>query len=336
MAIPEFQCFMLPVLTILSDGKKHSVYDCIKEVTKYFQLSDEEMKQLVPSGTQTIVANRTYWSLTYLKKSLLIQTEKRGVYEITERGRKLLKTNPKKIDKKLLSQYEEYRKFSNKQQVNDVVKQIKNGIDRNKNQAITENNKDITKGKSKSQKENIQVVSNTVEEITPEENIEKRYREINEQLADELLDMIMEKDPYYFERLVMDVLTKMGYGNQKENSAIITPKTNDGGIDGIINQDRLGLDKIYVQAKRWKSKKKVPKKEVQSFAGALAEKKSKSGIFITTSEFSKQAKNVAKNLSIRLINGKELVNLMIEYNVGVQIKYTYELKKIDNDYFEMI
>lgn len=300
MAVPEFQCFMLPVLQLFKDNKTHTTNECMNTAIEYFKLDENDIKLTVPSGKQTLVANRVYWSLTYLKKSLLLEPTKRGEYKITKRGIQLLEKKPKRIDKKLLSQYEEYRIFSNQE----------NGI----------YNANFDKA----------------EEITPEENIDKIYKKINEQLADELLEIIFDKDPYYFERLVMDVLTKMGYGDSADNSNIVTKKSGDEGIDGIINQDKLGLDKIYIQAKRWKDN--VGRPQLQNFVGALSAKKSNKGIFITTSDFTKEANEYAANLShtIILINGKQLTKLMIEYNVGVQINYSYDIKKIDNDYFEML
>lgn len=302
MAVPEFQSFMLPILSLFADNEIHNTNECMNIAINSFSLSEDDIKLTVPSGKQTIVANRVYWSLTYLKKSLLIETIRRGEYKITERGLDLLKTNPDRIDKKLLSNYEEYRLFSNQDN-------------------YFENNN---------------IVEEKNDDITPEENIDNIYKKIIEQLSDELLEIILDKDPYYFERLVMDVLTKMGYGDPNNNSNIVTKKSGDEGIDGIINQDRLGLDKIYVQAKRWNEN--VSRPELQKFVGALSAKKSNKGIFITTSDFTKEAKDYASNLShtIILINGKELTKLMIEYNVGVQINYSYDIKKIDNDYFEMI
>lgn len=302
MGIPEFQSFMLPILSLFADNKIHNTNECMNTAISSFNLSDDDIKLTVPSGKQTIVANRVYWSLTYLKKSLLIYTIRRGEYKITERGLELLKTNPSRIDKKLLSNYEEYRIFSNQENTSE-------------NNMLNEEKND---------------------DITPEESIDNIYKKINEQLSDELLEIILDKDPYYFERLVMDVLTKMGYGDPNNNSNIVTKKSGDEGIDGIINQNRLGLDKIYVQAKRWNGN--VGRPELQKFVGALSEKKSNKGIFITTSDFTKEAKEYASNLShsIILIDGRELTKLMIEYNVGVQINYSYDIKKIDNDFFEMI
>ena len=304
MSVPEFQNFMLPVLNIFKDKKEHTTKECKEVVIKYFNLGEEDIKELVPSGKQTLVENRVYWSLTYLKKSLLLETICRGKYKITERGVNLLKTNPERIDIKLLSQYKEYRIFSNQEEADSNVETIKN----------EENEID-----------------------TPEDSIDKLYQKINNKLAEELLEIILEKDGYYFERLVLDVLIKMGYGNFRDNAKIVTKKSNDGGIDGIINQDKLGLDKIYVQAKRW-TDGIVGRPELQKFVGALSERQATKGIFITTSDFTKEAKEYVEKVSqnIILINGTMLARLMIEYNVGVQVNYTYEIKKIDNDYFEMI
>lgn len=302
MAVPEFQSFMLPVLHLFMDGKIHNTSECIATAINSFNLNEEDIKLMVPSGKQTIVANRVYWALTYLKKSLLLDTIKRGEYRITNRGLELLNTSPDKIDKSVLSRYEEYLAFASHDNTSK-----NNGIEDEK-----------------------------IADITPEENIDKIYKKINEQLADELLEIIFDKDPYYFERLVMDLLTKMGYGDLNNNSNIVTKKSCDEGIDGIINQDRLGLDKIYVQAKRWNTN--ISRPELQKFVGALSAKNSNKGIFITTSDFTKEAREYEKKLShtIILINGKELTKLMIEYNVGTQVTYSYDIKKIDNDYFEII
>lgn len=304
MSVPEFQNFMLPILKLFEDKKEHSTKECKEIVITNFSLNDSDIKELVPSGKQTLVENRVYWSITYLKKSLLLKAVNRGVYCITNRGLDLLKTKPLKIDKKLLSQYKEYRIFSNQENENQIIE--KNSMMEN-------------------------------EIITPEENIDKIYNKINNQLAEELLDVILEKDGYYFERLVVDVFIKMGYGNFRADAKEVTKKSNDGGIDGIINQDKLGLDKIYIQAKRW-TDGLVGRPELQKFVGALSERQANKGIFITTSDFTKDAKDYVEKVSqnIVLINGKTLTKLMIENNVGVQINYTYSIKKIDNDYFEMI
>ena len=302
MAVPEFQSFMLPVLDLFKDDNIHTANECMNKVVEYFNLNEKDTKLMIPSKKQTLVANRVYWALTYLKKSKLLETVKRGEYKITERGKKLLKTSPNRIDKKLLSQYDEYRLFS--KQDND--------------------------------KQNISINEDVNDEVTPEEKMYLIHKKMEDQTAEDLLEIILGKDPYCFERIVMDVLKRMGYGDINEDSSVVTKKSNDGGIDGIINQDRLGLDKIYVQAKRWTTGQ-VGRPEIQKFVGAITGKNATKGIFITTSSFTKEAKEYVLNLpkSIVLIDGKELTKLMIENNVGVQNNYVYEVKRIDNDYFEM-
>lgn len=301
MSIPEFQDFMLPILLIFEDKNIHTISDCINKMISFYNLTQEDVNVLVPSGRQTRLSNRVSWSLTYLKKSLLLDKVGRGKYKITLRGIELLNSKPKKIDRKLLSQFEEFRDFSN-QHINDNMLRFKDKED----------------------------------ELTPEDRIDFIYKSINSQLSEELLEFILEKkDSYYFERLVIDVLTKVGYGVADYN--FVTKKSRDGGIDGIINQDRLGLDKIYVQAKMW-SDVNVSRPELQKFVGALSAKKSNKGIFITLSDFTDDAKDYAldSTYNLVLINGMEFAKLMIEYNIGVQVSYSYEIKKVDRDYFETI
>lgn len=300
MSVPNFQAFMLPILELFKDSKEHTAKECKERVIKEFSLNTDEIMESVPSGRQTVVDNRVYWSLTYLKKALLLKTVTRGQYIITKRGTELLNTNPDRIDKKLLSQYKEYRVFSKQE---DLVGE-----------------------------EETETYINTREE-TPEEVIHEAYEKINRQLADDLLETILSYNGYYFEKLVMDLLTKMGYGNVNTNT--VTKKSNDGGIDGIIYQDKLGLDRICIQAKRW-VKGTVGSEEIQKFSGALLQNNVAKGIFITMSTFTKGAKEAAKQIgNIRLIDGQEFTRLMIEYNVGIQINYTYEIKKLDKDYFDM-
>ncbi len=303
MAIPKFHKFMLPILEFLSSGKECSIGDCVEEVIRRFNISEEESKLRVPSGTQTVVLNRVTWSLTYMKKANLINSEKRGYYIINKNGIDLLKTKPSIIDTNLLSQYPEFLKF-------------KNGTSTEKH---IEKKKDL------------------IEEETPNEIISNICNELNLQLANELLDIILNKSPYYFESLVIDVLTKMGYGDFRSEAGKVTSMTADEGIDGIISQDKLGLENVYIQAKRWKDGNVVGRPELQKFVGALTGKKATKGVFITTSTFSKDAEKYVTELtqySVKLINGKELANYMIEYNIGVQKSFIYEIKKIDYDYFE--
>ncbi len=294
MAVPKFYEFMLPILELFSDDKIHSLEECIQISIEKFGLSSEDLNEMVKGGKQTKVANRINWSITYLKKALLIETIDKRKFKITQRGKELLSTNPKIINSKLLKQYDEFIKF-------------------------------ITP------KENKDIFNEEKEELTPEEEVANICKTLNTELASEILDTILKISPYAFERLVIDLLEAMGYGIGK-----VTKKSNDEGIDGIIDQDKLGLDKIYVQAKRWENVVGRPK--LNEFVGALSVKNSSKGIFITTSDFTEGAIEYINNtkLPIKLINGIELANYMIEYNIGVQNKYSYNIKKIDNDYFESL
>ncbi|MBR1916622.1 MAG: restriction endonuclease [Bacteroidaceae bacterium] len=294
--IPEFQSFMLPFLDYLKDGKEHSLKECVEAMRLHFHLTDEEMAAKLPSGTDTIVRNRTQWSRTYLGKAGLVDTVKRGVYVINKEGLKLLDEKPAMITTKLLnSKYPSFREFSS--------------VGTNKN------------------------VSPAVEEViaaqTPEALIDNSIKKINSQLASELIDMVLMQSPQFFESLVVELLEKMGYG-----SGFKTQYSHDDGIDGVINEDTLGLDVIHIQAKRWKSNNKVGKKELQSFVGAMSGNGGQKGVFITTSSYTKEALDYKPAIKLAKIDGEQLAAYMIKYNIGVSIKKTYEIKRIDMDYFE--
>ncbi len=305
MAIPSFQDFMLPMLELLKDGKPHKMSDVKEKLAEYFNLSEEERKMLLPSGKQEIYKNRIGWARTYLYYARLIERLDRGVYKIAERGLELLKENPSKIDVHYLLKYPEFREFINK------------------------SNKEKPAIEDKSLRE----MSGT---DTPIETIDKAYQLIKEQLAKEILERIMQKSPEFFEKLIIDLLQAMGYGGSLEDAANVTKKTSDEGIDGIIKEDKLGLDVIYIQAKRWSPDTLVGRPEIQKFVGALAGFGAKKGIFVTTSDFTKEAREYIPktDTKIVLINGQMLANLMIEYNVGVYVDVKYEIKKIDSDYFD--
>lgn len=302
MAIPNFQDFMLPLLEILKDGKEYNISDLYDRLAEYFKLNEEEKRILLPSGKQALYKNRIGWAKTYLLKAGLIERTKRGVVRITDRGLEALKQDPKRIDTDYLLQYPEFKEF------------------------LKRNKKSETGDKEKLEKE----------EYTPFETLDKAYQIIKNQLAQELIDRILQKPPSFFEKLIIDLLLAMGYGGSIDDAGTVTGKTSDEGIDGIIKEDKLGLDVIYIQAKRWGSKNLVGRPEIQKFVGALAGFGAKKGIFITTSDFTKEAREYApKNeTKIVLINGEMLANLMIDYNVGVFVDTTYEIKKIDNDYFD--
>lgn len=301
MAIPDYQTIMLPLLKFAEDGRVHSKHEAVEYLRNWFKLTEEERKELLPSGKQGLFDNRVAWAQTYMKQAKLIESPKRGFFAITERGKKVLSEKPKKIDVKYLEHFPEFIKFRKRRKM---------------------------KGKEEAKEEIIGLKAN------PEEALETAYQELQESLASELLENIKKCPPGFFERLVVDVLIKMGYGGSQKEAGQAIGHTGDEGIDGIIKEDKLGLDIIYMQAKRWENT--VGRPEIQKFAGALQGQRAKKGIFITTSDFSKEALGYVKNIDskIILIDGHRLAELMIEHNVGVSATASYEIKRIDSDYFE--
>jgi restriction system protein len=302
MTIPSYQDIMLPLLHVLGDaGKELHLKECSQRVADAMGLTDEQRQARLPSGAQTYVHNRTGWAGWYMQQAQLVEKVKRGHLNISKEGQKLLATNPKTIDNKVLAAYPSF--------VEKVLKSAE----------------DSTKG---------EINLTPPSEQTPTEQIEQALQKLNDTLASDLLDLMAKMDPYKFEQLVIDLLFGMGYGGSRAEAALVTQKSNDEGIDGIINEDRLGLDVIYVQAKRWQST--VGRAEVQNFVGALVGKHATKGIFITTSDFHKNATEYAKTVQhkVILIGGKRLAELMIEYNVGVSTVRTIAMKRVDSDYFE--
>jgi restriction system protein len=298
MAIPDYQTIMLPLLRLCSDEKEHNIQNAVDILAKNFHLKEEELNELLPSGQQTIFINRVAWARTYLKHSGLITSPRRGVFTITERGKKLLSSNPARIDNKTLSQYAEFRFF-----------------------------------KSRKKKDDTEEENNTSQTSTPEEQFESAYENLRNELANEILHQLKNCSPALFEKIVIEVLVKMGYGGSLKDAGRAIGKTGDEGIDGIIKEDKLGLDIIYVQAKRWESN--VGRPEVQKFAGALQGQRAKKGILITTSNYSKEAVEFVSKIDskIILIDGEQLVDYMIDFNVGVTTMAIFEIKKVDSDYF---
>ena len=292
----------LPILQIVEDGQQHYAKDILEFLGNKFGLTQEEKEIRLKSGTKKY-ANTIHWGIAHLKSARLIDHPGRGILVITERGKHVLSQNPEKIDYRFLRQFPEYLKKST-------------GTD---------------DGRSKTNKDE------NMEEITipPEEIIEKNYEVIRKQLADDLLSQILDKDPAFFERLVVKLLVRMGYGGSLEDAGKAVGRSGDGGIDGIIKEDRLGLDVIYLQAKRWKDTT-VGSPEIHGFIGALTTRGAKKGVFITTSRFSKDARQCADQTGVKivLIDGEELAQLMIDYNLGVTSEISYEIKRIDNDFFE--
>lgn len=304
MAIPDYQKFMLPLLKYAEDNLEHSINEAIDYLSNQFGITQEERNILLPSGKQTIVVNRISWAKTYLTKAGLLESTRRGYFQITQKGLDLLKTNPENIDNTVLMQFDEFKVFKKR---------------RNKKEGKEEND------------------DRYEEEITytPEEALEYGVSRINGTLADDLIKQIKKCKPSFFEKIVIDLLVKMGYGGSKQEAAQVIGKSGDEGIDGIIKEDKLGLDVIYVQAKRWENV--VGRPEIQKFVGALAGQKARKGIFITTSYFTKEAEDYSKNLDTKLvlIDGRKLTELMIEHNVGVSVVEIIEIKKIDLDYFDI-
>ena len=299
MPIPDYQSIMLPLLKFADDGQEHSLRQTIEVLADQFGLTNEERNELLPSGQQAVFDNRVGWARTYMKKAGLLESTRRGYYRITPRGKQVLQRNPPMINAAFLRQFPEFVEFQ---------KPSKDKTDEIDDQ---ENN----------------------ETRTPEEVIETAYQKLHQELATELLQIIKEHSPVFFERLVIDLLVKMGYGGTRKDAGQAIGRSGDGGIDGIIKEDRLGLDIVYVQAKRWDSVVGSP--EIQKFAGALQGQRAKKGVFITTSAFSQAALDYVSRIDskIVLIDGDMLAQLMIDYNIGVASVAAYELKRIDSDYF---
>jgi restriction system protein len=296
MAIPVFQQIMLPLLKLLEDKQEHSLRQIIDLLTNQFNLTQEEQHELLPSGKQAIFDNRVGWARTHLKKAGLLESTRRGFFRITDRGLQVLNQKLAKIDVKFLEQFEEFKEFR--------------AIKREKPIELDEE-----------------------AETTPEEALANAYQNLKNELAIELLQQLKASSPRQFENIVIDLLVAMGYGGSRKDAAKAIGKSGDEGIDGIINEDRLGLDVIYVQAKKWEGT--VGRPEIQKFAGALQGQHAKKGIFITTSNFSKEATDFASRVDnkIILIGGDILVQYMIDHNIGVTPFANYEVKKIDLDYF---
>ena len=299
MAIPKFEKFLYPFLLFLKDGDI-STSQMVDKIASYFNMTKEDLQLRTKGGNVTQLRDRVGWTRQYLRRALFISIPHNGVYRITKRGLDFLKTHTDlTIDD--LMEYPEYAAYNTSR-----VKKTTFSI---------------------TQKES------TVE-LTPTEQLEQAYETISNDLAADLLAKVMEQTPAFFEHLVVDLMVKMGYGGSNSDAARVTQLTNDEGIDGIIYEDKLGLDKIYLQAKRWTNP--VGRPVIQQFAGALVGQNASKGVFITTSSYSKEARNYVAGLhqKIVLIDGSELAKYMIEYNVGVSVKKVYEVKRIDNDYFE--
>jgi restriction system protein len=299
--IPDYQSIMLPLLKFISDGKEYKMRNVTDELANFFGVTEEEQKELLPSGTAPVFYNRTAWAKTYLKKAGLIESPKQGIVIISNRGLDVLKNNPISINVKYLKKFSEFVEFQSSKSENAVE------TDTSEEQSTE----------------------------TPEELLEAAYQKIRKTLASELINKVVDLTPSFFERLVVELLVKMGYGGSIKDAGKAMGKSGDEGIDGTIKEDKLGLDIIYIQAKRWKPGNVVGRPELQKFVGALAGQGAKKGIFITTSNFTKEAIDYTprNETKIVLINGDQLAQLMIDYNLGCTSQQSYEIKKMDNDYF---
>lgn len=303
MPIPNYQSCMLPLLQFASDGREHLLKDAIAALASKFNLTDAERAEYLPSGQQTVIANRVAWARTYMKKAGLLSTPRRGYLVITDRGKSVLGEKPSSIDVPFLERFPEFLEFR--------------ALRRNKEEHVADDSPTS--------------ISN---EQTPHEALEAAYDRLRAELAAEILSTIKGAEPAMFEEIVIDLLVKMGYGGSRKDAGQAIGRSGDEGIDGIIKEDRLGLDIIYIQAKRWEST--IGRPEIQKFAGALDGQRAKKGIFITTSDFSREAEEYVSRIDkkIILLDGQTMARLMIDFGVGVAPVACYEVKKIDLDYFE--
>ncbi len=302
--IPKYHELMLPLLERCRDGKEHSSGEVKALLAEEFQLSEAQLAEILPSGQQTVFDNRAGWARTYLTKAGLIERLGRGVFRITKRGQEYLKQKPQKITPKDLDQFSEFMDFRRKSHEDNETEAVSTTL------------------------------TPEEEELTPEESLELGYQKLRRALASEVIDRVKSCSPAFFENLVVELLLKMGYGGSRKDAGEAIGRSGDGGIDGIIKEDRLGLDSVYVQAKRWDDNV-VGRPDIQKFAGALQGHRARKGIFITTSKFSADANEYIKMIDskIVLIGGEQLSQLMIDFNVGVSADKVYEIKKVDSDYF---
>lgn len=302
MPIPDYQTLMLPLLRFAADGKDHTTREAVEVLSTEFQLTPAERSELLASGQQAIFNNRVGWANSYLKKAGLFESPRRGILRITTRGKQTLSENLTKIDIRYLERFPEFIEFRD----------------------ASRNNRETTATKFVS----------IVTEQTPEEALELAHQSLRLSLAQDILSRILSCSPTFFERLVIELLVKMGYGGSRRDAGERIGQSGDGGIDGIIKEDRLGLDTIYIQAKRWQGS--VGRPEIQKFVGAFQGQRAKKGVFITTSSYTADATDYVSRIDTKivLIDGQLLANLMMDFDVGVSVSASYIVKRIDSDYFE--
>ena len=307
MAIPDYQTLMLPVLKVASDGQEHRIGDVVNQLARDFGLTEEEKQEILPSGKQATFANRVGWAKTYLVQAGLLEATRRAHFKITDRGRKSLAERPPRIDVEYLSQFAEFLQFKERGRLPGTEASASGG----------------------------ETPPVPLQSETPDELLRSTVKQIETALRKELIDRILAAPPPFFESLIVALLLAMGYGGSREEAGKIVGRSGDGGIDGVIDQDALGLDRVYVQAKRYVAQNAVSEPEIRAFSGSLGAAKADKGVFVTTSYFTQPAQNFAERhpFKIVLIDGERLTALMIRHNVGVRIDETLYLKKIDEDFF---
>jgi restriction system protein len=303
MAIPDYEGLMLPLLESLRDGAEHAVRDVRDEIAERLRLTDGERTEMLPSGKQPVFDNRIGWAKTYLDRAGLVSAPKRGIYKITDLGRQVLASKPRRVDVAFLTQYPQFQEFYKKRP-----------------QGPPEDGTPVSPAAPTAK-------------TTPREKLEGAVQQMRRELESELLETVLRASPQFFERLVVDLLEKMGYGGWIKGAGRVTGRAGDGGIDGVIKQDHFGLDAIYVQAKRWQGA--VGRPEIQKFSGSLDTWHARKGVFITTSTFTDDALEYVRKIEkkIVLVDGQKLAELMVDFDVGVNLTDTYKIKRVDTDYF---
>jgi restriction system protein len=309
MALPTYEEVMLPILTILEASGPQHRRELASAVAEALHLSEEERVQKLPSGKASVIMSRVGWALAYMKQAQVIASPRRGVYHLTDRGKSVLASRPSKLDSEFLARFPEFREFQQRARVSATDSEAEMSV--------------VHGG--------VAVASDSA---SPEEALDAAYGRLRTGLEEELLEAVKAAAPAFFEQLVVDLLVRMGYGGSRSDAARAVGRSGDGGIDGVIDEDRLGLDVIYVQAKRWESA--VGRPEIQKFAGALQGQRARKGIFITTADFTREAEDYAQRIDSRivLINGRRLARLMFDFDVGATPRSTYTVKQLDTDYFE--
>lgn len=312
MTVPRYHEMMLPVLTKLGDDPDRSFTN--KQIREYvadcFALDDNDKAEAISSGFARYISN-AQWACTYLKQARLIESPKRGLFKITPRGQRVLDSGVDKIDRAYLMQYPEFCEFTTRSKKN--------------------------KAQENGSTEEVSAVRQEEDEATPDDIMEASFQSIQSALVAELLELIMQQSPSFFERLVVDLLLSMGYGDSRTDSGLVTKRTGDEGIDGVIREDKLGFDSVYIQAKRWSPERSVSRPDLQAFVGALTGAGAAKGLFITSAHFSKGAREYAEKqraVKLVLVDGEQLARLMIAHGVGVSVRRVYEVKSVDRDYFE--